>query len=110
MLLVDFLACTLRRVPLAGLPLLTIFSVPLSMLGTGPSWYVFALTAAGFLAMLFVHEDEQVSRWGRALERDRGGGRSTPSGCGPGRCGPTPARSAASSPPSPSWSRSRSRP
>ena len=73
MLLVDFLACTLRRVPLAGLPLLTVFSVPLSILGTGPSWYVFALTAAGFMAMLFVHEDEQISRWGRALERDRGG-------------------------------------
>jgi transglutaminase-like putative cysteine protease len=72
MLLVDVLACTLRRVPLAGLPLLTIFSVPLSMLGSGPSWYVFALTAAGFMAMLFVHEDEQVSRWGRSLERDRG--------------------------------------
>lgn len=73
MLLVDVLACTLRRVPLAGLPLLTIFSVPLSMLGDGPSWYVFALTAAGFMAMLFVHEDEQVSRWGRSLERDNGG-------------------------------------
>jgi transglutaminase-like putative cysteine protease len=73
MLLVDFLACTLRRVPLAGLPLLTIFSVPLSVLGSGPSWYVFVLTAAGFMAMLFVHEDEQVSRWGRSLDRDRGG-------------------------------------
>ena len=48
--------------------------MPLSILGTGPSWYVFALTAAGFMAMLFVHEDEQISRWGRALERDRGGG------------------------------------
>ena len=73
MLLVDFLACTLRRVPLAGLPLLTIFSVPLSILGDGPSWYVFTLTAGGFMAMLFVHEDEQVSRWGRSLERDKGG-------------------------------------
>jgi transglutaminase-like putative cysteine protease len=73
MLLVDLLACTLRRVPLAGLPLLTIFSVPLSMLGSGPAWYVFALTAAGFIAMLFVHEDEQVSRWGRSLERNQGG-------------------------------------
>ena len=31
LLLVDVLACTLRRVPLAGLPLLTIYSVPVSM-------------------------------------------------------------------------------
>jgi transglutaminase-like putative cysteine protease len=74
MLLVDVLACTLRRIPLAGLPLLTIFSVPLGTLGHGPSWWVFTLTAAGFLAMLFVHEDEQVSRWGRSLERETGGG------------------------------------
>lgn len=73
MLLVDVLACTLRRVPLAGLPLLTIFSVPLSTLGSGPSWWVFVLTAAGFLTMLFIHEDEQVSRWGRSLDRETGG-------------------------------------
>jgi transglutaminase-like putative cysteine protease len=74
MLLVDVLACTLRRVPLAGLPLLTIFSVPLSTLGSGPAWYLFALTAGGFLTMLFIHEDEQVSRWGRSLDRETGGG------------------------------------
>ena len=74
MLLVDVLACTLRRIPLAGLPLLTIFSVPLSTLGSGPSWWVFALTAGGFLMMLFIHEDEQVSRWGRSLDRETGGG------------------------------------
>ena len=59
--------------PLAGLPLLTIFSVPLSMLGSGPAWYIFALTAGGFLTMLFIHEDEQVSRWGRSLDRETGG-------------------------------------
>lgn len=80
MLLVDLFASTLRRIPLAGLPLLTIFSVPLSMLGAGPSWWVFALTAAGFMSMLFVHEDEQVSRWGRSLERDKSGGDGDPFG------------------------------
>jgi transglutaminase-like putative cysteine protease len=66
-LLVDLLACTVRRVPLAGLPLLTVYSVPVSMLGSGLTWWIFALTAAGFLLMLFLHESEQVSRWGRAL-------------------------------------------
>ena len=65
------LACTLRRVPLAGLPLLTVFSVPVSLLGGGLSWWVFALTAAGFLTMLFLHEGEQVARWGRTLGEDR---------------------------------------
>ena len=67
MLLVDLLACTLRRVPLAGLPLLTVYSVPVSVLDGSISWWVFALTAGGFLAMLFLHENEQIGRWGRPL-------------------------------------------
>ena len=69
-LLVDLLACTMRRVPLAGLPLLTVYSVPVTMLGSGLTWWIFALTAAGFLTMLFLHESEQISRWGRALGED----------------------------------------
>jgi transglutaminase-like putative cysteine protease len=70
LLLVDALACTLRRVPLAGLPLLTVYSVPISLLGGGLSWWVFGLTATGFLSMLFLHETEQVARWGRPLGAD----------------------------------------
>ena len=50
MVLVDLFACTLRRVPLAGLPLLAIYSIPVSVLGGGVAWWAFALTAAGFLA------------------------------------------------------------
>lgn len=70
LLLVDALACTLRRIPLAGLPLLTIYSVPISLLGGGVSWWIFGLTAAGFMGMLFQHENEQVARWGRLLGED----------------------------------------
>ncbi len=70
LLLVDVLACTARRVPLAGLPLLTIYSVPVSLVGGGVSWWVFALTAAGFMTMLFLQENEQVARWGRPLGQD----------------------------------------
>ncbi|MCW2845177.1 MAG: transglutaminase domain protein [Nocardioides sp.] len=70
LLLVDALACTLRRVPLAGLPLLTIYSIPVSLLGGGVSWWVFSLTAAGFMALLFLQETEQVARWGRPLGED----------------------------------------
>jgi len=68
--LVDLLACTLRRVPLAGLPLLTIYSIPVSLLGAGVSWVVFALTALGFLLMLFMQESRQIARWGRPLGGD----------------------------------------
>lgn len=67
LLLVDLLACSLRRVPLAGLPLLTIYSIPVSLTGGGVSWLVFSLTAAGFLGLLFLQENEQVARWGRPL-------------------------------------------
>ena len=69
-------------------------------------WFVFALTAVGFLAMLFVHEDEQISRWGRSLDRGPGRRRRrSRSGCAPGPCGPAPARSAVSPPRWRSWSR-----
>lgn len=74
LLLVDLLACTLRRVPLAGLPLLAVFSVPLGMVDTTISPWVFAGTAGGFLTMLYLQESEQVARWGRPLEEDRGTG------------------------------------
>ncbi|MCW2853887.1 MAG: t, partial [Nocardioides sp.] len=76
MLLVDLLACTLRRVPLAGLPLLTVYSVPVSVLDASISWWVFALTAAGFMTMLFLQESELVARWGRPLGQpvEEGGG------------------------------------
>ncbi|MDP2773115.1 MAG: DUF3488 and transglutaminase-like domain-containing protein [Nocardioides sp.] len=81
LLLVDLLACTLRRVPLAGLPLLAVYSVPVSVLDETTSWSVFALTAAGFLGMLFLHENEQIGRWGRpigqpAIGMDTIGGRT----------------------------------
>lgn len=71
LLIVDLLACTLRRVPLAGLPLLAVFSVPLGMVDTTISPWVFATTAAGFLSMLYLQESEQVARWGRPLAEDR---------------------------------------
>ena len=71
LLLVDLLACTLHKVPLAGLPLLTIYSIPVSMVAHGISWFVFAATAAGFLVMLFLQESDHVARWGRPIGVDR---------------------------------------
>ncbi|MFB9314933.1 transglutaminaseTgpA domain-containing protein [Nocardioides plantarum] len=68
MLLVDICAGTLRRVPLSGLPLLVVYSVPISLLDRGLSWWVFAASAAGFLLMLFLQEEEHLSRWGRSLD------------------------------------------
>jgi transglutaminase-like putative cysteine protease len=73
MLILDLLACTFRRVPLAGLPLLTIYSVPISLLGGGVSLWVFVPTAIGFMAMLFLHENDMINRWGRPIGSDRDG-------------------------------------
>ncbi len=78
LLAVDLLACTLRVVPLAGLPLLAVYSVPVSILGSGASWWVFALTTAGYLTMLYLDSTDAVTRWGRALV-----GRGADDGAGP---------------------------
>jgi transglutaminase-like putative cysteine protease len=67
LLAVDFFACTLRRVPLAGLVLLAAYSVPVSVTGEGSSWWSFILVSAGFLAMMFIAHEEQVTRWGREV-------------------------------------------
>ena len=67
LLLVDLLACTLHRVPLAGFPLLAVYCVPVSMLTSGVPWWVFALTAGGFMLMLYLQVNDALTRWGRPL-------------------------------------------
>jgi transglutaminase-like putative cysteine protease len=67
LLLVDVLACWVRRVSLAGLPLLAVYCVPISLLGKGVSWLVFLLVASGFLLMMFMQESAHIARWGRPL-------------------------------------------
>jgi transglutaminase-like putative cysteine protease len=78
LLLVDLLACWLRRVPLAGLPLLAVYCVPISVIGHGVSAIVFLIGAAGFLLMIFLQESAHVARWGRPL----GSGKADPTGFG----------------------------
>jgi transglutaminase-like putative cysteine protease len=67
LLVVDILACWLRRVSLAGLPLLAIYCVPISLLGRGVSWVVFLVAAVGFLLMMYLQESAHIMRWGRPL-------------------------------------------
>ena len=67
LLVVDLLACWLRRVSLAGLPLLAIYCVPISLLGRGVSWVVFLVAAVGFLLMMYLQESAHITRWGRPL-------------------------------------------
>lgn len=76
--LVDFLACGLRRVPVAGLPLLALYTAPVSIL-SGVPWWVFAAGAVSFLALLTSDEGRRLMGWGRRVSRgdtlfDTGGG------------------------------------
>jgi transglutaminase-like putative cysteine protease len=71
--LVDFFAATLRRVPVAGLPLLMIYSLPVSALDQGVNWLVFSMSAVGFLGMLALQEGERIGRWGRPLNLEQEG-------------------------------------
>ncbi len=69
-ILVDFLAVTVHRVPLAGLPLLALYSVPVALLPHGVSFLGFLPGAIGFIAMLMVDERDRLAHWGRLVARD----------------------------------------
>lgn len=65
--LVDALAVTFRRAALAGLPLLTLYSVGTGIGGTQNAWLWFLLAASGFLLLLFAEGQDRLSRWGRVF-------------------------------------------
>ncbi|HET6563194.1 MAG TPA: DUF3488 and transglutaminase-like domain-containing protein [Marmoricola sp.] len=65
-LLVDLFACTLRRAPLAGLPLLAAFTAPVSLIG-GVPWLTFALAATAFVLLLTAEQAARLGRWGRNI-------------------------------------------
>jgi transglutaminase-like putative cysteine protease len=77
LVVVDLCVGGLRRVSLSGLPLLTIYSIPLSLIPDGVPWWSFALPAAGFMLMLFLQHREQTLRWGRGLGAEGTGGPTT---------------------------------
>ncbi|GGF38023.1 hypothetical protein GCM10011519_09470 [Marmoricola endophyticus] len=64
-LAVDLLACTLRRAPLAGLPLLLALTISASLLIQPVSLGVFVLSAAGWLLLIALQAGEELAGWGR---------------------------------------------
>jgi transglutaminase-like putative cysteine protease len=70
-LVVDFLACGLRRAPLAGLPLLAAYTAPVSILGGGVSWLAFGLAALMFLALITCQEATRLGHWGMRVSSGR---------------------------------------
>ncbi|MEO5708281.1 MAG: DUF3488 and transglutaminase-like domain-containing protein [Nocardioidaceae bacterium] len=65
--LIDFLAVGLRRAPLAGLPLLALYTAPVSILDGGVSWLKFAVAALCFLFLIAAEEAQRLAHWGHQL-------------------------------------------
>ncbi len=64
---VDTVAVTYRSPALAGLPLLVLYAVPVSVVANGVSWIYFGVAAAGWLALLLADGRERMGGWGRRL-------------------------------------------
>ena len=67
--LADFIALGLGRVPLAGLPLLALYTVPVAALADGVPFYGFLPGAACYVALLMADERDRLAHWGRLVTR-----------------------------------------
>ena len=70
-LLVDLIACTMRRAPVAGLVLLAAYTLPVAVTGEAVSWWLFAVIAGLFLTLVFIQHSDHVTSWGRAPEGEK---------------------------------------
>ncbi|KRE92311.1 hypothetical protein ASG76_17870 [Nocardioides sp. Soil774] len=70
--LVDAIACTLRRAPVAGLVLLAAYTLPVAVTGDAVSWWLFCVIAALFLTLVFIQHSDHVTSWGRAPDGEKG--------------------------------------
>ncbi|HEY2791699.1 MAG TPA: DUF3488 domain-containing protein, partial [Micromonosporaceae bacterium] len=68
--LIDFLAVSLRRPALAGLPMLAIYAVPVSISHKGTGFISFAIAACGFLWLLVSDSIDRVRLFGRRFTGD----------------------------------------
>lgn len=66
---VDLMAAGLGRAPLAGLPLLALYAVPVAAIPDGVPAWAFVPGAAAFLGLLMVAEHERLTHWGRHVAR-----------------------------------------
>lgn len=71
-ILVDVIACTLRRAPVAGLVLLAAYTLPVAVTGEAVSWWLFAAVAALFLVLVFLQHSDHIAGWGRAPDDELG--------------------------------------
>ncbi|QYJ04730.1 DUF3488 and transglutaminase-like domain-containing protein [Nocardioides panacisoli] len=67
LVLMDLLACGLRRVPLSALALLAVYAVPAGVPTEGSAWFSFLVASIGFLALLHLDARDRMQQWGRAV-------------------------------------------
>ncbi len=67
--LIDLIAVVGRRGALAGIPLLSVFTVSGAVPREAVSWVWFACAAVGFLLLLALDADDELLRWGRRIGR-----------------------------------------
>lgn len=72
-LLVDLFVAGLDRVPVAGLPLLALYTVPVAVLPNGVPVICFVPGAVAFLVLLLVGERDKLLHWGRHVVVGSGG-------------------------------------
>ncbi|MDR7253854.1 transglutaminase-like putative cysteine protease [Nocardioides sp. BE266] len=72
LVLVDFVACSLRRAPVAGLALLAAYTLPVAVTGEAVSWWLFVVIAGLFLTLVFIQHSDHVTSWGRAPDGEKG--------------------------------------
>ncbi|HEY1484853.1 MAG TPA: DUF3488 domain-containing protein, partial [Micromonosporaceae bacterium] len=68
--LIDFFAVGLRRPALAGLPMLAIYAVPVSIDRGSTNFFTFAIAACGFLWLLVSDSIDRVRLFGRRFTGD----------------------------------------
>ncbi|QBX54040.1 transglutaminase domain-containing protein [Nocardioides seonyuensis] len=72
LLAIEVCAGTLRKVPLAGLALLVIHTVPSALTTTSVPWWTFIAGGGLFLAALFAQHSDELARWGHGAHDSDG--------------------------------------
>nr|WP_279580886.1 DUF3488 and transglutaminase-like domain-containing protein [Fodinicola feengrottensis] len=67
----DIVAVGLRRPALAGLPMLALYAIPVSVTGTGIPWPLFVLGAGGYLWLISTDHRDRIRGWGRMMRPAR---------------------------------------
>ncbi len=70
-LLVDLWSTQLRLAPLAGVPLVAIYTVAAAVVPGGTPWFAFVVMAVGYLALLVADGRVRVMLWGRHVTSSR---------------------------------------